>query len=249
MWLASEYNFTGRLYVQNPRRWHRQGHRDAAAMCGTGQPICKAELFQTPLVQSSPVDVIYCGQIFKQWGPSPQRPWGVNQRTEFGGPVGVSDGRFSASQKPLYNWVQFVTLTVCSKEAQTGGAPLVQLFLPQFRPEDRIHLGAVVMPSTLPATRLLYESCFSVFPSFSGYRSDSLERFLSETTPRNCHTCSQKIFLNCQKAFKNTSRGSICRVVYVLLEGRAQPSLLVHSSIVPSSVPMMICPLMLLRAG
>lgn len=34
---------------------------------------------------------------------------GRHKRTEFGGPIGGSDGRLSASQKPLYNWAQFVT--------------------------------------------------------------------------------------------------------------------------------------------
>lgn len=34
---------------------------------------------------------------------------GRHKRTEFGGPIGGSDGRLSASQKPLYNRAQFVT--------------------------------------------------------------------------------------------------------------------------------------------
>lgn len=143
------------------------------------------------------------------------------------------DGHLSTSQKPLYNWAQFVTTGgLCSKEARIWSSTDVIVFLlPQFGTQDKIHLAELIIPDNLHNSKHLLDtkSTFSVSFSLSLWCSDQLpyhERSSSSAIAR----CNQQetyrdtiISWSIRRALKTTSWENIPTEISELLEDRVQP--------------------------
>lgn len=91
----------------------QQGQREAAARCRARQLICSTGLFPNLWFKVLRLMLFIVVRYSNSGVPHLRDPGrkleGKHKRTEFGGPIGGSDGRLSASQKPLYNRAQLVT--------------------------------------------------------------------------------------------------------------------------------------------